>query len=70
MQEGVAPAERMIHHGRRLSASRAYLAPIRARANLEVRCGVQVGRVIMEGTRAVGVSFRQRVRRRGARVRG
>ena len=59
IQEGVAPAERMIHNGRRLSASRAYLAPIRARANLEVRCGVQVGRVIMEGTRAVGVSFRQ-----------
>ena len=59
IQEGVAPAERMIHNGRRLSASRAYLAPIRARTNLEVRCGVQVGRVIMEGTRAVGVSFRQ-----------
>jgi choline dehydrogenase-like flavoprotein len=34
VQEGVAPAERMIHNGRRLSASRAYLAPIRARANL------------------------------------
>ena len=59
VQEGVAPAERMIHRGRRLSAARAYLAPIRGRTNLEVRCGVQVGRVIMDGTRAVGVSFRR-----------
>jgi choline dehydrogenase len=59
VQEGVAPAERMIYRGRRLSASRAYLSPIRARANLEVRCGVQVGRVLLEGTRAVGVSFRR-----------
>lgn len=60
IQEGVAPAERMIYNGRRLSASRAYLDPIRHRANLEVRCGVQVGRVLMEGTRAVGVAFRRK----------
>jgi choline dehydrogenase len=59
VQEGVAPAERMIYRGRRLSASKAYLHPARARANLEVRCGVQVGRVLLEGTRAVGVSFRR-----------
>ena len=37
IQEGVAPAERMIHHGRRLSASRAYLARS-ARAPTS-RCG-------------------------------
>ena len=59
VQEGVAPAERMIYQGRRLSASRAYLHPVRTRTNLEVRCGVQVGRVLMEGTRAVGVAFRR-----------
>jgi choline dehydrogenase len=59
VQEGVAPAERMIHRGRRLSASRAYLDPIRGRANLEVRCGVQVGRVLLSGTRAVGVAYRR-----------
>jgi choline dehydrogenase len=59
IQEGVAPAERMIHQGRRLSASRAYLAPVRGRTNLEVRCGVQVGKVLLQGTRAIGVSFRR-----------
>ncbi len=59
VQAGVAPAERMIYHGRRLSASKAYLHPVRTRGNLEVRCGVQVGRVLMEGSRAIGVSFRR-----------
>ena len=59
IQQGVAPAERMIYHGRRLSASKAYVHPVRSRTNLEVRCGVQVGRVLMEGSRAVGVSFRR-----------
>lgn len=57
-QEGISPYDRMIHHGRRLSASRAYLHPVRKRANLHVRSGIQVGRVLMDRMRAVGVSFR------------
>ncbi|HEY0813511.1 MAG TPA: choline dehydrogenase [Pseudonocardia sp.] len=59
VQEGVAPIDRTIHHGRRLSAARAYLHPIRNRPNLDVRSGVQVGRILMEGTRAVGVVYRR-----------
>jgi choline dehydrogenase len=62
-QEGFAPFDRNVHRGRRLSASRAYLHPIRSRENLEVRTRAFVTRVIFEGTRAVGVEF---TRGRGA----
>src|SRR4051794_35860303 len=54
-QEGFAAFDRTIHRGRRLSAARAYLHPVRARRNLEVRCRAFVTRVVFDGTRAVGV---------------
>jgi choline dehydrogenase len=54
-QEGFARFDRNIHRGRRLSAARAYLHPVMGRANLEVRCGVLVDRIVFEGPRAVGV---------------
>jgi choline dehydrogenase len=54
-QEGFAAFDRNIHRGRRLSASRAYLRPVRGRTNLEVRTRAFVTRVVFEGTRAVGV---------------
>jgi len=54
-QEGFAKFDRTIHRGRRLSAARAYLHPVRERPNLEVRCRAFVERVVFEGTRAVGV---------------
>ena len=55
-QEGFAAFDRNIHHGRRLSAARAYVHPIlRKRPNLEVRTRTMVNRVLFEGTRAVGV---------------
>ena len=44
--------------GRRSSASRAFLAPARGRANLDVLTGAQVLRVRFEGQRAVGVDLR------------
>ncbi len=56
-QAGVAPADRMIYRGRRHSAASAYLYPVRKRPNLTVLTGVQVGRVLMDGTRATGVAF-------------
>src|SRR5919198_6143135 len=37
-QEGFAKFDRTIHRGRRLSAARAYLHPVRNRPNIEVRC--------------------------------
>jgi choline dehydrogenase len=54
-QEGFAKFDRTIFRGRRLSAARAYLHPVRNRLNLEVRCRAFVNRVVFEGTRAVGV---------------
>jgi choline dehydrogenase len=54
-QEGFARFDRTIHRGRRLSAARAYLHPVRSRPNLEVRTRAFVSRVVFDGTRAVGV---------------
>ena len=54
-QEGFAKFDRNIRRGRRLSAARAYLHPVLGRPNLEVRTRVHVARVLLEGTRAVGV---------------
>ena len=56
-QEGFAKFDRNIRRGRRLSAARAYLHPVRQRRNLEVRCRVHVARVLFRGTRAVGVEL-------------
>src|SRR4051794_33241708 len=44
-QEGFAKFDRTIHHGRRLSAARAYLHPVLDRPNLELRCKTFVDRV-------------------------
>jgi choline dehydrogenase len=54
-QEGFAEFDRTIHRGRRLSAARAYLHPVRSRPNLEIRCRTFVNRVVFEGARAIGV---------------
>jgi choline dehydrogenase len=54
-QEGVAAFDRNIRHGRRWSASQAYLRPVRRRPNLSVRTLAFVNRVVVEGGRAVGV---------------
>ncbi|MEV4107437.1 choline dehydrogenase [Nonomuraea sp. NPDC049695] len=54
-QEGFAAFDRNIHRGRRLSAARAYLHPVRGRRNLTVRTRAFVEKVLFEGTRAVGV---------------
>ncbi|MCI0633183.1 MAG: choline dehydrogenase [Actinobacteria bacterium] len=62
-QEGFAPFDRNVHRGRRLSASRAYVHPVRGRPNLEVRTRTFVTRILFDGTRAVGVEV---ARGRGA----
>jgi choline dehydrogenase len=55
-QEGFAPFDRNIHHGRRLSAARAYLHPVlRSRSNLAVWTRRFVTRIVVDGSRAVGV---------------
>jgi choline dehydrogenase len=54
-QEGFSTFDLTIHKGRRLSASRAYLDPVRHRDNLDIMCGATVTKVLFDGKRAVGV---------------
>jgi choline dehydrogenase len=56
-QEGFAPFDRNVRRGRRLSASRAYLHPVRSRPNLDVQTRAFVSRVLFDGNRAVGVEY-------------
>lgn len=57
-QEGVSYAQRTIESGRRVSAARAFLNPARGRKNLEVRTRAHATGLVMEGKRAIGVTYR------------
>ncbi|GHF19289.1 choline dehydrogenase [Amycolatopsis deserti] len=56
-QEGFGPFDRNVRRGRRLSAARAYLHPVRHRKNLTVRTRAFVSQILFRGTRAVGVEY-------------
>lgn len=56
-QDGFARMQMTIRRGRRESAATAYLHPVRSRDNLTVRVHCLVSRVVIEGTRAVGVEY-------------
>ncbi len=56
-QEGFGAFDRTIHRGRRLSAARAYLHPVRHRPNLTVRTRTLVTGIRFDGRRAVGVEI-------------
>lgn len=58
-QEGVGYYQLFTRRGWRCSTAVGYLRPARSRANLEVRTNAQATRVIFEGTRAVGVEYRE-----------
>jgi len=59
-QEGVGYSQ-MTRRGRfRGSTAFTFLAPARARPNLRVETGALATRLVLEGTRCVGVTFRQR----------
>ena len=55
--EGVAYFQGTIRKGRRCSAAKAFLHPVRSRANLKVVTGAQVGAIRFAGKRAAGVEF-------------
>lgn len=55
---GAGPVPANTDAGIRVNTAMAYLAPVRARANLTVRGGAVVHRVLFAGTRAVGVRVR------------
>ncbi|WP_248580284.1 choline dehydrogenase [Nocardioides sp. InS609-2] len=56
-QEGFARFDRNVHRGRRLSAARAYLHPVRDRKNLRVETMATATKVRFRGKRAVGVDY-------------
>ena len=58
VQEGAGYYQTTTGGNRRWSSARAYLAPARRRANLSIRTNAQATRVVMEGTRALGVEYR------------
>jgi choline dehydrogenase len=57
-QEGVGFYQLTQKDGRRCSSARAYLHPVRARPNLTVITRALASRVLFEGQRAVGVTYR------------
>jgi choline dehydrogenase len=56
-QEGFARFDRNVYRGRRLSAARAYLHPVKNRKNLTVETVAFVTRITFRGERAVGVDY-------------
>jgi len=56
-QEGFGRFDRNIYRGRRLSAARAYLHPIKGRPNLKVVCRALTSRILFEGKKTVGVEY-------------
>ena len=60
-QTGVGLYQVTQKHGQRFSAAKAFLDPVRGRANLTVLTGAQVHRVRLDGNRATGVELRDRV---------
>ena len=68
-QEGFARFDRNVRRGRRLSASGAYLRPVRARPNLDVVCRAFVERIHFDGRRASGLSYCTARRRHHVRAR-
>lgn len=58
-QEGAGYYQLTTRKGRRISASKAFLAPARVRPNLTVLTGAHVTRVVFEGRVAVAVEYRR-----------
>ena len=56
-QEGFAKFDRNVYRGRRYSAARAYLHPVKDRKNLTVETMAFVTKVRFQGKRAVGVDY-------------
>jgi len=56
-QEGFGYFQVTMKNGKRQSTARAFLDPIRSRANLTIETDALVGKLILEGKRCVGVSY-------------
>ncbi len=58
-QEGFGPMEMTVHNGFRWSAANAYLRPARATKRVKLVTYAYAERLILEGRKAVGVSYRR-----------
>ncbi len=58
-QAGVGYFQRAIENGRRVSAYRAFLHPVKHRLNLEIRTNAHTQRILFRGRRAVGINYKQ-----------
>ncbi len=56
-QEGFAAFDRNIRRGRRFSAARAYLHPVKHRENLDIRCRALVTKLTTDGKSVTGVEY-------------
>lgn len=58
-QEGFGRMDMTVSKGRRWSAARAYLDPVRKRANLDVETGALATRILFDGRKATGIAYRK-----------
>ena len=58
-QEGVGPFDMTTYQGRRNSAARAYLDPVRGRPNLDIRTRAHVQRLCIKDSRVTAVEIKQ-----------
>jgi 4-pyridoxate dehydrogenase len=56
-QEGWGRGQYTIRDGRRSSSARAYLRPAKKRSNLTIETGAHATRIVLKGTRALGVDY-------------
>ena len=68
-QHGMGIIQMTIGRGRRSSSASAYLHPAIARANLTVVVHALATRILLDGTRAVGIEYRQNGERHDAHAR-
>ena len=69
-QEGAGHYQLTVGRGRRSSAARAFLGPVRGRPNLTVLTEAHARRLLFEGHRAVGVEYERNGAREVARCSG
>ena len=58
-QEGFGPMHMTVRNGVRCSTANAFLRPALKRPNLSLRSSVLISRILLEGTKAIGVEYRQ-----------
>ena len=58
-QEGAGYYQLTTHNGWRCSTAKAYLTPAKHRPNLRIETNALAGKLVFEGQRAVGITYRQ-----------